>query len=164
MEHKLKTWPVFFEMVRIGRKRFEVRWNDRDFKVGDLLVLQEFDPTTGAYSGRELNRGVADVIDLSPIFDAVVLTFTWYGDSVECQLRAELKAANERADNGATLFKSAIERLNEMAALWNADKARAEKAEEVADEWHELFQVCCAYVAKLEADIESERAAKAAGL
>jgi hypothetical protein len=31
-----------------------LRHNDRDFRVGDLLRLREFDPTSQQYSGREL--------------------------------------------------------------------------------------------------------------
>ncbi len=42
--HALKTWPEPFEAVRAGRKTFEYRLNDRDFQVGDCLVLQEYNP------------------------------------------------------------------------------------------------------------------------
>lgn len=44
MKHELKTWPVYFEALWSGRKRFEVRKNDRGFKTGDRLVLKECDP------------------------------------------------------------------------------------------------------------------------
>ncbi len=37
--HHLKTWPQFFEQSRAGVKPFEVRKNDRPFKVGDIIVL-----------------------------------------------------------------------------------------------------------------------------
>lgn len=52
-EHKLKTWPPFFEAVVQCRKKFEVRRMDRPFCVGDTLTLQEWNPTTREYSGRE---------------------------------------------------------------------------------------------------------------
>jgi len=42
--HELKTWPEFFEQTRSGRKKFELRRNDRDFRVEDELLLKEFDP------------------------------------------------------------------------------------------------------------------------
>lgn len=51
--HCLKTWPEFFEAIRNGSKTFEVRRNDRDFKVGDILRLQEYHPESGFYTGRE---------------------------------------------------------------------------------------------------------------
>jgi hypothetical protein len=43
-EHRLKTWPTYFEAIRRGDKRFEIRRNDRDYGVGDSLVLREWDP------------------------------------------------------------------------------------------------------------------------
>ena len=49
MIHALKILPEYFEAVRIGEKRFELRCNDRDFRVGDYLALNEWD---GAYTGR----------------------------------------------------------------------------------------------------------------
>ena len=39
--HVLKTEQPFFDDVWNGRKDFEVRLNDRDFKVGDRLELIE---------------------------------------------------------------------------------------------------------------------------
>ena len=53
-EHELKTWPKYFDVVRMGRKRFELRKNDRDFKVGDTLYLREWNPATDDYTGRSL--------------------------------------------------------------------------------------------------------------
>lgn len=59
-DHELKTWPGPFQAVWVGDKRFEVRRNDRDFKVGDTLLLREWvlgdvrdDPQDG-YTGREI--------------------------------------------------------------------------------------------------------------
>lgn len=51
--HHLKTWPEYFEQVITLNKRFEVRKADRDFQVGDVLVLKEYDPKKG-YTGRQI--------------------------------------------------------------------------------------------------------------
>lgn len=57
-EHDLKIWPSYFKAVLDGSKPFEVRRADRDFAVGDVLVLKEWDPGRGLtqaynYTGRE---------------------------------------------------------------------------------------------------------------
>lgn len=44
MEHDLKCWPKYYEYVASGDKTFEVRRNDRDFRVGDTLLLREYEP------------------------------------------------------------------------------------------------------------------------
>lgn len=57
--HDLKVWPAFFEALNDGRKTFEWRKNDRDFRTGDTLRLREWDPNTEAYTGRDLIRTVS---------------------------------------------------------------------------------------------------------
>ncbi|MDQ7794129.1 MAG: DUF3850 domain-containing protein [bacterium] len=52
--HCLKTWPEFFKAMKRGRKRFDIRRDDRGFKVGDRLVLEEWDPSTQSYTGEGL--------------------------------------------------------------------------------------------------------------
>lgn len=42
--HKLKTWPDYFQAVWEGRKKFDLRRDDRDYQVGDMLLLREYDP------------------------------------------------------------------------------------------------------------------------
>ena len=44
MTHALKTLPEYFAAVKDGSKPFEVRKNDRDFKKGDKVLLQEHHP------------------------------------------------------------------------------------------------------------------------
>jgi len=52
MKHDLKTDSVVFEQTRLGVKNFEIRFNDRDFKVGDTLVLLET-----VHSGEDMKDG-----------------------------------------------------------------------------------------------------------
>ncbi len=50
--HTLKIWPELYDLVINGLKPFEVRRNDRDYQVGDVLQLREWSHENG-YSGRE---------------------------------------------------------------------------------------------------------------
>lgn len=43
----LRTWPGYFRSIWRGQKRAEIRKNDRNFQVGDRVLLIEFDPVTG---------------------------------------------------------------------------------------------------------------------
>jgi hypothetical protein len=53
--HALKCWPPFFEAISAGRKTHDLRRvTDRDFRVGDRMELQEFDPTAERYTGRAI--------------------------------------------------------------------------------------------------------------
>ncbi len=56
--HELKTHKEYFEAVLFGRKRFEIRKDDRDFETGDELLLREWDKLNLVYTGRFLHRKV----------------------------------------------------------------------------------------------------------
>ena len=63
MTHALKTVPPFFKDVVEGKKTFEVRKNDRLFKVGDKLLLQEFHGDK--YTGQEWEGHITYILDSS---------------------------------------------------------------------------------------------------
>lgn len=44
MIHFLKQWPQYFEQIRLKRKTFEIRKDDRGFMLGDQLCLEEWIP------------------------------------------------------------------------------------------------------------------------
>jgi uncharacterized protein DUF3850 len=50
--HDLKCETEFYQAVERGDKTFEVRYNDRDYTVGDMVTLAE--TMDGNYSGRKL--------------------------------------------------------------------------------------------------------------
>lgn len=62
MIHELKTWPMQFEAVYSGAKRVELRKADRDYNWFDVLVLKEWDPDAGEYTGRECRRTVTHIL------------------------------------------------------------------------------------------------------
>ena len=61
--HELKIWPQWFDAVRLGTKTFEVRKNDRNFAVGDILDLQELRPGVGEYTGRKVQRRISYMLE-----------------------------------------------------------------------------------------------------
>ena len=44
MLHTLKIHPEYFAPVKSGAKTFEIRKADRNYKVGDSIMLEEYDP------------------------------------------------------------------------------------------------------------------------
>ena len=52
--HVLKCWPKYFEELFSGKKTFDIRRNDRDYKVGEFLDIKEWCPTTEKFSGRSV--------------------------------------------------------------------------------------------------------------
>lgn len=53
--HTLKTVQPYFDAVWSGTKRFELRVNDRDFQVDDMVFLKDYNQFTDEYSGREIS-------------------------------------------------------------------------------------------------------------
>jgi ParB family chromosome partitioning protein len=51
-QHTLKTIKPFFEDLIDGSKTFELRKNDRNFSVGDVLILKETWDRGGVETGR----------------------------------------------------------------------------------------------------------------
>ena len=60
--HNVKCLPEYFQSAVDGLKPFEVHRNDRDYKVGDVLCLEEWSPH-GGYTGRIYGREITYVLD-----------------------------------------------------------------------------------------------------
>lgn len=76
VEHELKCHPNFFRRVADGTKPFEIRKNDRDFQVGDIVILKEYDPEVGwpdHGSYATLQRVITYVTDFAQVNGYVVL-------------------------------------------------------------------------------------------
>ncbi len=56
----LKTKPRYFDLQLQGMKNFEIRENDRDFQVGDILCLEEYKK---GYAGRFIHVEITCVIE-----------------------------------------------------------------------------------------------------
>ncbi|MBP6891478.1 DUF3850 domain-containing protein [Candidatus Shapirobacteria bacterium] len=74
MEIKKKIWPQYFEKIKSGDKTFELRLADWKCNVGDVLILQEWNPETKSYTGRELSKTVSYVLKTKDIKNAGMWT------------------------------------------------------------------------------------------
>lgn len=57
---ELKILPEYYKQVRIHRKTFEIRKDDRDFEVGDILELREWDGQN--YTGHMTRREITYIL------------------------------------------------------------------------------------------------------
>lgn len=69
--HELKILPEYFEAVVSGNKRFEIRKNDRNYKKGDILRLNEYQD--GQYTGDVHVAEITYITDYAQQDDYVVL-------------------------------------------------------------------------------------------
>ena len=68
--HNLKIHRQHFGPVQLGLKTAELRLNDRDFKVGDWLILNEWD---NGYTGQQVARKVVHIADVGEIAEGYAL-------------------------------------------------------------------------------------------
>lgn len=71
--HDLKIDPQYFEAVKAGIKRAELRYNDRNFKAGDYLALHEYDREKGEYTGRIHHARITHVCDVDEWLSGYVM-------------------------------------------------------------------------------------------
>lgn len=55
---KKKSWPQSFNLVKSGKKKFEMRVADFKIKKGDTFALQEWNPKNKKYTGSRLAKKV----------------------------------------------------------------------------------------------------------
>jgi hypothetical protein len=72
-KHELKIYPEYFWPVLHCQKTFEIRRNDIDFQVGDILVLKEYNPLTESYSGFVVEKTITYITDYAQKENYVVL-------------------------------------------------------------------------------------------
>lgn len=61
IKHDLKVLPEYFGEIIAGRKTFELRKRDRDYKVGDLFILREWTEQEG-YTGRTFIQAIGYIL------------------------------------------------------------------------------------------------------
>lgn len=59
---KKKIWKEYFEQVKSGEKKFELRLDDFDIQRGDTLILEEWEKDKKEYTGRRIETVVSYVL------------------------------------------------------------------------------------------------------
>jgi len=60
--HRLKTLPQYFREIENGNKTFELRLNDRNFQLGDMLILQEYNLDKDELTGNQIMRIISYIM------------------------------------------------------------------------------------------------------
>ncbi|MDX7735837.1 ASCH/PUA domain-containing protein [Aeromonas caviae] len=103
MKHELKIKPEYFAAVVTGEKTFEIRNNsDRNFQVGDTLVLKSWD---GEFNGNFVERTVSYITDFEQKPGYVVLGLANKRDQ---ELAEQLADATRQCGVMAELLREAI--------------------------------------------------------
>ncbi len=58
---KKKAHPEMFQKIKDNEKTFDLRLADWEINQGDQLILQEWNPKTKSYTGREITKRVGFV-------------------------------------------------------------------------------------------------------
>ena len=61
-EHKIKLSSKYFDDVKSGRKSFEIRKNDRNYRVNDILIMQEY-TKSGEYTDRYIEAVIIYMLE-----------------------------------------------------------------------------------------------------
>lgn len=62
MAHTLKTWGPYLEAIGLGHKTFEIRKDDRGFRVGDILHLREWNPDKQDWGPRSVTCFISYIL------------------------------------------------------------------------------------------------------
>lgn len=93
--HDVKLGATFFDDVKTGRKTFELRKNDREYKEGDTIVLHEY--KDGATTGRTITKKIVYMLeDFTGLEDGYCILGL---GEVEETLREAAAGAGQDADN-----------------------------------------------------------------
>lgn len=81
MTHHLKCWPEFFQVSWVGAKSFEIRKDDRNFKIYDEIILEEYDPKEKEFTGRTLKGTILFLTSFEQKQEYVVFSCQYTGRS-----------------------------------------------------------------------------------
>ena len=63
-KHTVNSWQSYFKIIVDSRKLHDVRnRSERDYKVGDRMLLREYDPFEAKYTGRSQGVEITYITD-----------------------------------------------------------------------------------------------------
>lgn len=149
-QHELKCWPEFYSAIESGEKNFEIRRADRNYQVGDILTLREWNQRTEAYTGRECQRRVTYILEKGRF--GLLHDFLCMGVQ---PLTAE--SANQIINQQKAEIERLADRCTEYEREWGRAEGRCVDVEEKLDVMNSAYSVELARVEKAESDLASAR-------
>lgn len=61
--HEVKSWSHFFDAIKAGKKVHDLRKNDRNYNVGDVIRLKRYDNINGFFTGESLEAEISYITD-----------------------------------------------------------------------------------------------------
>lgn len=85
--HTLKCIQPYFNLVWLGKKRAEIRKNDRNFKLGDIVYLQEYNPQKNSFTKYQIKIRITDILEN---FKGIELGYCMFSFDIEERITDEL--------------------------------------------------------------------------
>lgn len=89
-DHIIKILPKYLDEQLTGNKTFEIRKDDRNYEVGDYIMMKEIDPDSEKFTGRfmivwvsYLLRG-SDFLGVEDGYVALATRFKMSGKAIDC--------------------------------------------------------------------------------
>ena len=106
MVHALKCEERFYDMTIKNEKNYEIRFNDRNFAVGDTIVLSEWNSEKKEYTGRSRICRIKSIVSaddfpqgLKEGYVILGIGFTATTDELQAAMSAAKKAIAAVAEN-----------------------------------------------------------------
>lgn len=154
--HKLKVYPKYYREAISGMKKFEVRIADRDYQVGDVLCLAEYNAGVDLlgnlvddYTGRAVFAMVTSILDEEEVkrFIAgvngqyVVMSielmpfFTDHDNAVEMAKALEAKCLTM-----TRLMEATADMYKFIGRAGFEDEEDLRYASDILDDWRDLYE------------------------
>jgi len=126
--HILKVWSEWFGDIKSGKKQFELRKNDRDFKIGDELILAEWKNL--GYTGRYVRVLVTCVMQA---FEALTPGYVCMGIRLKCTVNSIgkhsylFKLLKEEENNTENIILMKASEVTAILDTFSWDKSKYEE-------------------------------------